>query len=171
MSERIHVRAAAASRLHDDLPLDIDPAEIAVEPWGPGRAVVHEDGRDTWALIGDDRPAGPDRPRIVEVVVGGWRFELEIEEARRSELHARARRVRAGDQGTGPLEVRAVIPGRVAAVAVVTGDDVEAGQTLLVIEAMKMQNELRSPRDGSIERVAVGVGETIDLGQLLVVLR
>jgi biotin carboxyl carrier protein len=64
-----------------------------------------------------------------------------------------------------------VIPGRVVAVAVVAGDEVEAGQTLLVIEAMKMQNELRSPRDGSVERVAVGVGETIDLGQLLVVLR
>jgi biotin carboxyl carrier protein len=47
---------------------------------------------------------------------------------------------------------------------------VAAGQTLLVVEAMKMQNELRTPRDGTIERVAVAVGETIDLGDLLVVL-
>jgi biotin carboxyl carrier protein len=63
-----------------------------------------------------------------------------------------------------------MIPGRVVAVAVARGDIVAAGQTLLVVEAMKMQNELRTPRDGTIERVAVAVGETIDLGDLLVVL-
>ncbi|HLQ47406.1 MAG TPA: biotin/lipoyl-containing protein, partial [Candidatus Dormibacteraeota bacterium] len=70
----------------------------------------------------------------------------------------------------GPLEIHAMIPGRVVAVAVAPGDVVAAGQTLLVVEAMKMQNELRTPRDGTVERVAVGVGETIDLGDLLVVL-
>jgi biotin carboxyl carrier protein len=70
----------------------------------------------------------------------------------------------------GPLEIHAIIPGRVAAVAVAPGDVVAAGQTLLVVEAMKMQNELRTPRDGTVQRVAVGVGETIDLGDLLVVL-
>ena len=70
----------------------------------------------------------------------------------------------------GPLEIHAMIPGRVVAVAVAPGDVVAAGQTLLVVEAMKMQNELRTPRDGMVERVAVGVGETIDLGDLLVVL-
>ena len=63
-----------------------------------------------------------------------------------------------------------MIPGRVVAVAVAPGDVVAAGQTLLVVEAMKMQNELRTPRDGTVERVAVGVGETIDLGDLLMVI-
>jgi biotin carboxyl carrier protein len=72
--------------------------------------------------------------------------------------------------GSGPFEVRAMIPGRVAGVAVTVGDLVTAGQTLVVVEAMKMQNELRAPRDGTVERVSVGVGETIDLGDLLVVL-
>ena len=75
-----------------------------------------------------------------------------------------------GRSGQRPLDVRAMIPGRVAAVAVVAGDAVTAGQTLVVVEAMKMQNELRAPRDGVVERVSVGVGETIDLGDLLVVL-
>lgn len=171
MSDPVRVRPDAASRLHEDVPIDVDPADPAVEPWGPGRAVVHHEKGDSWTLIGEDRPADRDRPRIVEVVVGGWRFELEVEDARRAELHARARRARAGDQGSGPLEVRSVIPGRVVAVAVAAGDEVESGQTLLVIEAMKMQNELRAPRDATVERVAVGVGETIDLGQLLAVLR
>ena len=49
-------------------------------------------------------------------------------------------------------------------------DLVQDGATLLTIEAMKMQNELRTPRDGTVERVAVGVGETIDLGDLLMVI-
>jgi biotin carboxyl carrier protein len=167
---RIRVRPAPNSRLHDDVAVDIDPQATAVEPWGPGRAVVHDDDGDTWALIGEDRPATPARPRTVEVVVRGWRFELEVEESHRAELHERASRARGGDLGTGRLEIRAVIPGRVVAVAVVVGDEVAGGQTMLVIEAMKMQNELRAPRDGSVEHVAVGVGETIDLGQLLAVL-
>jgi biotin carboxyl carrier protein len=165
------LRPAPTSRLHDDAPLDVDPREIAVELWGPGRAVVHDDGADTWALIGEDRPPTGRHPRIIEVVVDGWRFELEVEDAARAELRERATRGRSTALGGGPLEIRALIPGRVAAVAVVAGDAVETGQTLLVIEAMKMQNELRAPRDGHVERVAVGVGETIDLGQVLAVLR
>jgi biotin carboxyl carrier protein len=52
----------------------------------------------------------------------------------------------------------------------VVGDVVEAGRSLLVVEAMKMQNELRAPRAGTVERIAVGEGETIDNGDLLVVL-
>ena len=45
-----------------------------------------------------------------------------------------------------------------------------AGQQLLVVEAMKMQNELRAPRDGTIEQVAVGAGATIEVGDLLLVI-
>jgi biotin carboxyl carrier protein len=63
-----------------------------------------------------------------------------------------------------------MIPGRVAAVRVTVGDTVEAGAALLVVEAMKMQNELRASRAGTVERVAVAAGETIELGDLLVVL-
>jgi biotin carboxyl carrier protein len=63
-----------------------------------------------------------------------------------------------------------MIPGRVAAVRVTAGEAVEAGAALLVVEAMKMQNELRAPRAGRVERLVVSAGETIDLGDLLVVL-
>jgi glutaconyl-CoA decarboxylase len=52
----------------------------------------------------------------------------------------------------------------------VAGDAVVASQQLLVVEAMKMQNELRAPRDGTITRVAVGAGENIEVGDLLLVL-
>ena len=64
----------------------------------------------------------------------------------------------------------AAIPGRVASVAVVAGDKIAAGATILVVEAMKMQNELRAPRAGRVERVAVGAGDTIELGDLLAVI-
>lgn len=167
----IRVAPSLASRLPDDGPRDVDPALSAVEPWGPGRAVVHtDDGRDVWALVGVDRPASPNRPRTVEIVVDGWRFDLEVEDAATADLRARAKRSRAIGAGGGPHEVRAMIPGRVAAVAVAAGDVVTAGQTLIVVEAMKMRNELRAPRDGVVERVSIGAGDTIDLGDVLLVL-
>jgi biotin carboxyl carrier protein len=166
------VEPSVASRQPGDEARRIDTAAISVEWRGEGRAVIQDENDGaTAALVGGARPAGPGQPRMVEVVVGGWRFELGVEAARRVDLRDRARRNRGAIAGTGgPLEIHAMIPGRVVAVAVAPGDVVAAGQTLLVVEAMKMQNELRTPRDGTVERVAVGVGETIDLGDLLVVL-
>jgi biotin carboxyl carrier protein len=58
----------------------------------------------------------------------------------------------------------------VVSVSVAPGDAVAAGQQLLVVEAMKMQNELRAPREGTIEQVAVAAGATIDVGDLLLVI-
>jgi biotin carboxyl carrier protein len=107
----------------------------------------------------------------VEVVVDGWRFELLVEDAERAALRDRATSARAASSVDGPLDIRAIIPGRVASVAVVPGDTVTAGSRLLAVEAMKMENDVRAPRDGVVERVAVAAGETVDLGDLLVTLR
>jgi biotin carboxyl carrier protein len=63
-----------------------------------------------------------------------------------------------------------MIPGVVVSVAVVPGETVKAGQQLLAIEAMKMQNELRAPRAGTVERLAVATGQRIDVGDLLLVI-
>jgi biotin carboxyl carrier protein len=166
------VEPAPSSRLPGDEPRRIDQATGQVEWTTETRAVVRAGGvPGRVAIVGADRPAGPTVRRTIEVVVGGWRFELEVEDARRADLRARATRDPESAAGAGgPLEIHAIIPGRVAAVLVAPGDAVAAGQTLLLVEAMKMQNELRTPRDGTVERVAVGVGETIDLGDLLVVL-
>ena len=105
-----------------------------------------------------------------EVVVDGWLVELEVESERRASLRDRARRGREETAHGGPTEVHAIIPGQVVSVSVVAGDAVVAGQQLLVVEAMKMQNELRAPRDGVISRVAVGVGVTIEVGDLMLVI-
>jgi biotin carboxyl carrier protein len=107
----------------------------------------------------------------VEVIVDGWRFEFIVEDAGPADLRERASRDRAGQTGAGEaLEIRAIIPGRIASVAVTPGDVVEMGQTLLAVEAMKMQNELRAPRPGSVARVVTTAGSTVEVGDLLVVL-
>jgi biotin carboxyl carrier protein len=117
---------------------------------------------------------GPVRQRdgtsVREVVVDGWRIDLELESERRAALRERSRRgIEAGGR-TGPLEVHAIIPGRIVAVSVEKGEQVTAGQVLLVLEAMKMQNELRAPREGTIERIAVAVGVNVEVGDLLMVI-
>jgi biotin carboxyl carrier protein len=151
--------------------VDGRPADLELLVYGRRRATAATpDGTRREILFGEVLAA--DRPgvRRREVVVDGWRFELEIE----SELHARLRdrgRRAANDAGHGgPTDVRAMIPGVVVSVSVAEGDEVEAGQPLLVVEAMKMQNEVRAPRMGRVDRVAVGAGKTIELGELLLVL-
>jgi biotin carboxyl carrier protein len=116
-----------------------------------------------------DRP-GAAAARRLEVVVDGWRFEVEVEPEQRAALRERARRDRGDASHSGPAEVRAIIPGVVLSVAVAPGDEVKAGQQLLVIEAMKMQNELRASRAGTVGRVTVGERSTIEVGDLLVVI-
>ncbi len=149
-------------------------AEVDVDRAGE-RPPDHADpARRTLVLPLIATPAGDPRagdPQAVEVVVDGWRFELEVEDAARAELRARATRARDAAAHDGPTEVHAIIPGRVVSVAVNPGDAVTAGGRLLAVEAMKMENEVRAPRDGVVERVAVGPGETVELGDLLVVIR
>jgi biotin carboxyl carrier protein len=113
------------------------------------------------------QPSGVERR---EVVVDGWRVEVTVEPAARAALRERARRDRAHAGSSGPSRVHAIIPGVVVAVSVAQGDAVTAGQQLLVIEAMKMQNELRAPRDGTVGQVAVGAGSRVEVGDLLLVL-
>jgi biotin carboxyl carrier protein len=68
----------------------------------------------------------------------------------------------------GPSRLKAPIPGKVVAVKVAPGDEVKAGQPLIVLEAMKMENELAADHGGHVARVHVNVGDTVEGGQLLV---
>jgi biotin carboxyl carrier protein len=168
-----------------DVLVDGALVQAGVERLDDVRIALRVDGPDAGAPI--DHGAAPGTTRVLlgppegdagdgrgatrrEVVVDGWRVELEIESERRAALRDRARRGRAEAAQGGPSEVRAIIPGRVVSVSVVPGDPVVASQQLLVVEAMKMQNELRAPRDGTVTRVAVGAGENIEVGDLLLVL-
>jgi len=106
----------------------------------------------------------------VEIVIDGWRFELDVDSEARARLRERATSARSDPARGGPRELRAIIPGRVVSVEVAEGDAVELGGRLLVLEAMKMQNELKAPRAGTVSRVAVGAGQTVELGDLLMVI-
>ena len=64
-------------------------------------------------------------------------------------------------------QVTAYMPGRVVSVLVAEGEAVSAGQGVLVLEAMKMQNEIQAEHDGTIKRVCVAAGEAVDAGDLL----
>lgn len=77
----------------------------------------------------------------------------------------------AGHSGTGPLEITAPMPGVIVRVPVAPGDEIQAGQPVVVLEAMKMQNELAAESSGVVERVLVKPGETVQGGAVLVVLR
>jgi glutaconyl-CoA/methylmalonyl-CoA decarboxylase subunit gamma len=166
----LRVRTTPRSARPADEPLTLGPDPGAsLETTGSGRGVLVGDDR-TPLLLSALRRADPAAPRLVEVVVDGWRFELEVEPAVRAALRERASSDRrAIAHGLG-AEVRAIIPGRVVAVSVAPGDPVSAGQQLLVVEAMKMQNEVRTPLAGVVERLAVSEGQTIELGDLLVVI-
>lgn len=67
-------------------------------------------------------------------------------------------------------EIRAVMPGRVAKIYVKSGEHVSAGDSLLVLEAMKMENEIKSPAQGVIKEIHVGSGESVEKDALLVTL-
>jgi acetyl/propionyl-CoA carboxylase alpha subunit len=98
------------------------------------------------------------------VVIGGRRYGFEVDDPR--SLQGR----RCGWAGVdGPRPVKAPMPGRVVRVLVNDGQDVEEGEAIVVIEAMKMQNELRSPKAGRVVRVAVGVGDAVGAGDVLAV--
>jgi acetyl/propionyl-CoA carboxylase alpha subunit len=72
-------------------------------------------------------------------------------------------------RSAGRQEIRAAMPGKVVAVKVVAGQAVAAGQALVVVEAMKMENEVPSPRGGTVAAVAVAPGQTVEAGALLAV--
>lgn len=157
-SRPVLVQPAPTSAHPADAPAVVTPAG---ETGAPGRS----------AIVGDIGAPDHDGRRPVEVVVDGWRFELLVEDAERAELRRRASRDRGqGAAGGGVLEIRAVIPGRIASVAVNPGDAIEAGRTLLSVEAMKMQNELRAPRAGTVAQIPASPGSTVEVGDVLVVL-
>jgi biotin carboxyl carrier protein len=158
----------------DDPVVDGTQVPARLERFGAGRTRLtladHGEPVRLPVVVGDARIDRARGTTVREVVVRGWRIEVEVEPERRAMLRERARRGAGAQAHGGPLEVHAIIPGRVVAVSVKPGEAVEAGQQMLVVEAMKMQNELRAPREGTIERVGVEVGQTIEVGDLLVVI-
>jgi len=155
------VRVVAGGVVHE-----LDPQDIALANEAP----ANEDREPlVMPLRGepDDELTGRTRH---EVVLDGWRFEVTVESAARAALRERAGAAAGGARQTTAERIRAQLPGRIVAVFVAAGDQVAAGQPLVALEAMKMENEVRAPRAGRIASVRVETGNRVELGDELVVL-
>jgi biotin carboxyl carrier protein len=139
--------------------LDGEPVPFDVVQVGPGRySLIGPDGRHAEASVKRELDGS------LRVSVGQTTLRFEL----RDELTARALAAsgRAGARGTGDL--KAAIPGRVLRVLVSEGELVETGQTILVLEAMKMENEVRAPRTGRVRAIDVAAGQAVGAGDVLV---
>lgn len=99
------------------------------------------------------------------VLLKGQAFRLEIQEERRRRLPKAGREIKVGRQA-----IVAPMPGKVVKVLVVRGDQVSVGDGIIVVEAMKMENELKAAGPGVVREIKVGEGQVVDGGEVLVVI-
>ena len=99
-----------------------------------------------------------------QVLLRGRLFPVTVEDEREKRLRSAAG---GGVAEAGEFHLKAPMPGLVVAIPVQEGQPVKKGEVLLILESMKMQNELKSPRDGTIGRVRVKAGETVEQKQTL----
>lgn len=155
--------------------LIVDGERHEVE-WEPDRVLVN------------GQPFSVEFPEEGIVVVDGRRHEVEVREREAlvdgiahvyqvDGLEEQVPRVaptrESGDQRAAPASadvVTAIMPGKIIQVLVEEGQEVEADQVVCILEAMKMQNELRVPRPGRVAQVRVRPGQDVEMGEVLVVL-
>ena len=99
-----------------------------------------------------------------QVLLRGRLYPITVEDEREKRLRSAAG---GGVAETGEFHLRAPMPGLVVAIPVEEGQAVKRGQVLVILESMKMQNELKAPRDGTVGRVRVKAGETVEQKQIL----
>ncbi|WP_231511637.1 biotin/lipoyl-containing protein [Chondromyces apiculatus] len=129
---------------------------VDVDAFGSGTAthlLVEGRGVDLW-LEGT--------PPQLGVVASGQRYQIKVESERSRDAIGISK---AQGQGAGLL--RSPMPGRVLKVLVQEGDTIRAGQPLVVVEAMKMENELAAERDGVVKQIFVSPGATVEGGARL----
>ena len=142
--------------------------------------------RPVWTIDGQrlEAVAAEVSPGIYSILINGRSFEVRMERSgadMRAIADSRELRVVIQDErewrrkrgsaveAEGRQQVLAPMPGKIVRVLVKTGDAVRAGQGLVVVEAMKMQNEIRAPKSGTIDRVAVIEGQTVNAGEVVAI--
>ena len=142
-----------------------------------------------WRVTLDGRPVAVDAveiaPNTISILLDGQSFEISVTPSPEGKLklqtgtreftaeiidpRAWSGRRHANVEVEGRQQIVAPMPGKVVRLLVKAGDRVEAGQGLLVVEAMKMQNEIRSPKSGTVERVLAREGQPVNAGEVLCV--
>ena len=138
--------------------VDGTPLDVAIDEAGPGVWVLREGIEQTVAQVDGTAPkltVELRRPGGDPILVAA-----EVTDVKRAEADAGA-----AAHGTGPVVLRSPIPGRVAKLLAKPGDQVAAGQTIVVLEAMKMENELRAPRAGTLSEIRCVEGAPVEAGQ------
>lgn len=123
--------------------------------------------RDVLSLLVDGRSYEIKREQSatdLHMWVGSARFAVELRDPR----SLRSRQKSAGD-AKGPKKILAPMPGRVVRLLVAEGSEVEAGQGIVVVEAMKMQNEIKSPKKGIVKKISATAGSAVNPGDVLAV--
>ena len=132
--------------------------EVDVVNSGPTVYSMIENGHQVEAMVDDKTDSE------VDITVGGRLFHFSVVDER-----SRALLSAASVQVSGPQRAEAEMPGKVVQVLVSVGDEVVAGMGIAVVEAMKMENEVKSPIDGRVTEIAVESGQTVEPGRLLFV--
>ena len=99
-----------------------------------------------------------------DVLLRGRQYQVKVEDEREKRLKAAAG---GGVAEGGEFHLKAPMPGLVVAILVEEGQPVQKGQVMLILESMKMQNELKAPRDGVIGRIRVKAGESVEQKQAM----
>lgn len=137
----------------------LDGEEIHVD------AVLPE--RDVLSLLVDGRAYEVKReqtPTDLHMWVGSTRFAVELRDPR----SLRSRKGAALDE-KGPRKILAPMPGRVVRLLAAEQAEVEAGQGIVVVEAMKMQNEIKSPKKGIVKKMVAAAGAAVNAGDVLAI--
>jgi biotin carboxyl carrier protein len=121
-------------------------------------------GNGQWSVLAGGRSYAARSLSNGEVSVNGRVYRVEIFDPR----SMRGRRSAAGSEGR--QTIAAPMPGRVIRVLIEAGQEVEEGQGLIVVEAMKMQNEMKSPKAGRVVEVKAAAGATVAAGEILAVI-
>lgn len=143
---------------HYELILDGVCTEVDVVKSGPTVYSMIENGQQVEAMVDDKTDSDMD------ITVGGRLFHFSVVDER-----SRALLSTASVQASGPQRIEAEMPGKVVQVLVSVGDEVVAGMGIAILEAMKMENEIKSPIDGRVTEIVVESGQTVEPGQLLFV--
>lgn len=140
----------------------VDARRVADGIWS---LLVGDEGATTVTSV--DVALAPRRPAgAFDVHVDGRTIAVQI---RQAGAFGRQKREVAGASGAGPQRLVSPMPGKVVRVLAAPGDAVKARQGLVVVEAMKMENEIRAARDGRVREVAVSEGQSVEAGTVLMV--
>lgn len=136
--------------------------EVAASRVEHGVYLLINDGR-VYECVVERNPA---QQGTVEVHVGGRSFSLALSDPKRLRTGHGA----GAHAMDGTIRITAPMPGKVVRVLAEAGAAVEAGEGIIVVEAMKMQNELKSPRAGTVSEIRAAAGSTVNAGDVLAVI-